>query len=93
MKDQERPFSHRHIIRENLVFANNKQQQTRVDRSQSECQSKIPLRKPKKTPQYFDYRQRYSTPIVFPSTTPRVYPNTQAQYRLFNLYQPNTNRF
>jgi hypothetical protein len=79
-------------IGENLVFTNNKQQQTRVDRSQSECQTKIPLRNPNKTPQYVDYRQRYSTPIVFPST-PRVYRNTQVQYRLFNLYQPNSNHF
>ncbi len=93
MKDQEKPPLYRRTIRENLVFTNNKQYQTCVDRSQSECQSKIPLRNRNKTPQYFEYRQRYSTPIVFQSTTPRIFPNIQVQYRLFNLYQPNSNRF
>ena len=97
MKGQEKPPLFRRpqqprTIGENLLFTNNKQQQTRVDRSKSDCQDKTVFRNRNKAPPYFEHRQRYSTPIVFPST-PRFFCNTQVQLRLFNLYQPNSNHF
>lgn len=98
MKDQDRPpLFHRvgqpRTVAENLHFANNKPDQRRVDRSKSDCRSKIPIRIRTKPAQAFDDRQRYSTPLAFPSASPRFYPNPSTQIPLFKPYQTHANHF
>lgn len=98
MKDQDRPpLFHRvaqpRTVADNLRFANNKQDQRRVDRSKSDCRSKIPIRIRTKPTQVFDDRQRYSTPLSFPTPPPRFYPNPPTQIPLFKPYQTHANHF
>lgn len=93
LKDQQKSqFYHGQqprTIAENLIFTNNKQHQTRVDRTKSECRPKTSFRYRNIIP---DYRQRNFIPIVLPSTPP-LFRNNQIQFRLFNFFHPNSNRF
>jgi len=98
LKDQQKSQAFRRTpkpttIADHFIFTNDKQQQTPcVDRTRSECRSKLPFRNRNKIPQYFDYRQQYFTRFISPST-PILFRNTQIQFRLFNHYHPNSNHF
>ena len=93
MKDPDKQPSHFHRVQQprsvadNFLFTNNKQEQRRVDRSKSDCRSKIPIRIRTKPTSIVDDRQRYSTP------SSRFYPNPPTQMPLFNPFQTHAKHF